>query len=130
MNRSRPLGLPRVGWLALALTSVALQLWLLYSTRPPTPVTFPGADKVVHFCMFGGVAGLFLLAGARRGPVVAASLAHALISELIQWRWVAGRSGSPRDLVADSAGILFAAWLAARILGPRRGHATGRHPQG
>lgn len=105
----------RPGWLALALAALALQLYLLYSTRPPTPVSFALSDKLVHLCMFGGVAGLFLLAGARRPWVVGLSMAHAVASELIQWRLVPGRSGSPLDALADALGIALAAWTAPRL---------------
>lgn len=102
-------------WLVLALAALALQFWLLYNTRPPTPVSFPYADKLVHLSMFGGVAGLFLLAHVRRALVLGLSLAHAVVSEFIQWRLVPGRSGSPLDVVADTVGILCAAWLAPRL---------------
>ncbi|MEL4504732.1 hypothetical protein AAEX63_07840 [Luteococcus sp. H138] len=115
MSTSRPLGLSRRGWLALALLSLLIQLWLLYSARPPTPVSFPYSDKLAHFCMFGGVAGLFVLAGVRRSWVLLASLAHAAVSELVQWRGIHGRSGSPWDFLADVAGIAAALWLASRI---------------
>lgn len=109
-----PLSMParprtvRPVWLTLALAALALQIWLLYSTRPPTPVSFALSDKLVHLCMFGGVAGLFLLAGVQRAGVVGLSVAHAVASEFIQWQLVPGRSGSPprrrRRLPRDCAG--------------------------
>ncbi|MFZ2259851.1 MAG: VanZ family protein, partial [Luteococcus japonicus] len=105
-----PLSMParprtvRPVWLTLALAALALQIWLLYSTRPPTPVSFALSDKLVHLCMFGGVAGLFLLAGVQRAGVVGLSVAHAVASEFIQWQLVPGRSGSPLDVAADCLG--------------------------
>lgn len=110
--------------MALAVVALVLQCWLLYSARPPNPLTFPGSDKVAHFCMFGGVTGLFVLAGVRRAWVLPANLAHAVVSELIQWRWIPGRSGSPLDFLADAAGIFLALWLASRI----RNWRPDQHP--
>lgn len=110
-----PHGRVRRIWLVLALGALALQVWLLYSTRPPNPASFAHADKLVHLGMFGGVAGLFLLARAPRAGVLGLSLVHAVVSELIQWRYVPGRSGSPLDVVADTVGILLAALLAPRL---------------
>lgn len=116
-----PLSMParprtvRPVWLTLALAALALQIWLLYSSRPPTPVSFALSDKLVHLCMFGGVAGLFLLAGVQRAGVVGLSVAHAVASEFIQWQLVPGRSGSPLDVAADCLGIGLAAWTTPRL---------------
>ena len=120
-----PLSMParprtvRPVWLTLALAALALQIWLLDSTRPPTPVSFALSDKLVHLCMFGGVAGLFLLAGVQRAGVVGLSVAHAVASEFIQWQLVPGRSGSPLDVAADCLGIGLAAAMAPSMV--RRG---------
>ena len=120
-----PLSMParprtvRPVWLTLALAALALQIWLLYSTRPPTPVSFALSDKLVHLCMFGGVAGLFLLAGVQRAGVVGLSVAHAVASEFIQGQLVPGRSGSPLDVAADCLGIGLAAAMAPSMV--RRG---------
>lgn len=117
----------RHAWLALALLVVPLHCYLLYSTNPPSPITFPYADKVAHFCIFGGVAGLFALAGVARRVIVPVALVHAVESEIVQYLWVPGRSGSPWDALADLVGVGFALWLAGVILRARFG-STAQSP--
>jgi VanZ family protein len=101
---------------------------------------FPAADKLVHIFLYGVLAGLCArplarLAAARArgmsGPALvltAAALAtfYGATDELHQ-RWVPGRSSDLEDLVADAAGAVAGALVAALVLRRRRdSHGGGR----
>lgn len=115
-------------------TSAAVTALLLYFSLSPRPVGaemalfFPGADKAVHFIMYLGVTGVYLLDHTRREhPRRAALRAAALITlgavalggllEIAQG--LTGRRTSDiLDFAANSAGCL-AALAAVRLwLGP------------
>lgn len=102
--------------MALAVAALGFQCWALYSPSAGGPQLFPHIDKVVHFVLFGSVTLLFLLAGLRRTAVLIANAAHAVASEVIQWRLIPTRSGDPVDLVADALGLAVAAVLADRTM--------------
>ena len=90
---------------------------LFVPTTAGAPV-FPYADKVVHLLLFA------LLAATARwrfGPsagVVAAVVAYAALSEVVQAVALPTRSGDLADLVADVAGIALATVLADRARRP------------
>lgn len=110
-------------WKMLGVLAVALQLWMLYTTSPPQGPSLAGIDKLAHLAMFALPAVAFAMAGIRALLVGLPLAAHAGISELVQYHWVAGRSGSPADVAADLLGIgggLAAAGLARR--GPGEGN--------
>ena len=84
---------------------------------------FPGADKIVHAIMFGGFTLCILLdrnrshgwpstleKADRYAPVIAS--AFGIVTELLQSRMDAGRSGDIYDLVADITGafLTYLAW--------------------
>jgi VanZ family protein len=81
----------------------------------------PGADKVVHAVLFGALAASARLrfGGARR--VLAAVLAYAVVSELVQALLLPRRSGDLLDVVADVLGALAGWWLAGRWQRPPAG---------
>lgn len=103
------------GWTALAAAATAIQLFAVYRpSGPPTELSLPGLDKVVHLVIFAAPVVLILLALAatdrgltRTGlaVTVGAFAAHAVISELIQGRFLGERSGDPADVLADLLGI-------------------------
>lgn len=122
-------------WAVLTFVFLAVLIWLLY-----TPVTgdapsifevianrvFPwldtstgGIDKVVHVSAFAAVTAAGLLAGWRARWVVGLNVAHALVSELIQWQFILGRTGDPIDAAADILGILCA-WIIVALLWTRK----------
>lgn len=77
--------------------------------------------KFVHMFEFGLLWWLWLRALGWRGhaPWTAAAIAIGYaISDEFHQTFVAGRQGSPRDVLIDSAGVLLAALLWHR-LGPR-----------
>ena len=100
----------------MALLSAYVLFW-------PSPagagLPVPGADKAVHLVLFlllAGTAGLRFGAGA---AVLAAVLAYAAGSELVQSVLLAERSGDLHDLLADAVGALVG-WQLVR----RRGAAV------
>ena len=97
--------------------AVAVSLYVLFV--PTTAgAAVPYADKVVHLLLFA------LLAGTARwrfGPsavVVAAVVAYAALSEVVQAVALPTRSGDLADLVADLAGVALATVLADRAHRP------------
>ncbi len=117
-------------WLLTVVVSVAI----LYLTLVPRPLPdvdiplFPGADKLVHALMFGGLAGAVALDWARwrgvsvltpcRLAVIAliATLAGGMI-ELLQLVMAMGRGCELWDFVADGCGAVSGAWLAGYVAG-------------
>ncbi len=135
-------------WVIVWLVLVAAQLAILYTPdlgegpgilaplwdvlRPlpgPTAMGEPGFDKIVHGLSFGAIAAAGMLAGWPTWLALALPAIHAPVSELIQWRWIDGRAGDWRDLLADWTGILLAwvlvtawkAWRGSRPRATRRG---------
>lgn len=107
-------GRARRWWRPLFVGAVAVQLVVLYVPRAVSP---PGGfpwDKVVHALIFGAAAWTGAKAGVRLRWLVAALLAHALISEGIQHWFLPHRSGDLRDSVADATGTLLATLLVVR----------------
>lgn len=118
----------------LTIITIAVILWMTLAPHPlgdeDIPL-FPGADKLVHAIMFGGLTIVALLDITRRQrwrPVPArclwfvailASLLGVLI-EICQWKMGLGRSFEWADIAADTAGAFLCAllWLSAapRIL--------------
>ena len=125
------------------LTTLAI-LWLTLAPHPlPTSgiKLFPGADKVVHGCMFGG---LFLMACLDRESIyskrrilwnpaqrmrftIIAAIGCTLFGgaiEVVQDAMRMGRSADWLDFVADGAGVVLAAVLTPWII---RRLFTGAH---
>lgn len=100
------------------------------SSRPGSefPATFDGADKIVHFVVFG-ILGV-LLAGAfgrvgrefpwRRLLLVTTAVALYGVLDEFHQAFVPGRAPSAGDVVADAAGgfvvtaVAYRFWLPAR----------------
>lgn len=116
----------------LAVLAVLGQLYGLYRvTGPPTPHWFPQADKLEHLLGFALPTALVLLtvAGRQRGGparppqrttglVVAVFAAHAVVSELVQHAFYAGRTGDPFDVLADWTGTALGLVVALALLRP------------
>lgn len=103
---------------------------ILYLTILPKPfeddniTLFPGADKLVHACMFGGLAITYFFDRFRSKKILnmqGALIVSLIVSitgtaiELVQQWMDAGRSGDIYDAIADTIGafaaIPLAAWL-------------------
>ena len=88
----------------------------------------PHIDKIVHFCMYGGVSGMLWLEylwGHRtyRSPMwhawIGATLCPLMFSaaiELLQEELTTHRGGDWLDFVANAAGIFFATLLGRYVL--------------
>lgn len=110
-------------WLVVFAVAVVVQLVVLYLPRAPaTPSGLAWLDKVVHAGVFAAAAVSALPAGLRArwvGPVFAG---HALLSEVVQARLLADRSGDPFDVLADLCGVGAGLVVGARLrAGARHG---------
>lgn len=109
--------IPRAAIPYLWMTVVFLLSSVPAGALPASPIR--GADKVIHFLLYGVLVLAFRPAAAsRRLPgewlpgAVAAALVFAMFDEVHQ-SWVPGRSPDPGDLLADAAGVAVAGVLAA-----------------
>ena len=97
---------------------LAVQLVAVY--LPGTPdgglelPWLPGADKIVHGLIFAIPVYLFARLSGRVGLVAGLFALHAVVSELVQWRFIPYRDGDPWDAVADLVGIGLAVLLFRR----------------
>lgn len=110
------------------LLTVIVELAILYLTLWPDPLPdndiqlFPHADKVIHFLMFGGLAGVACVDTSiwRRSTItIKTAMLIGLISalmggliEILQGTMGYGRSAEWLDLIADTAGAFTGAATA------------------
>jgi hypothetical protein len=117
-----------------AALAVVGQLIGLYLPLPPDTSWFPGADKLQHAVAFALPVLLIPLADALRRRadgrpprarilvlVVWVSVAHAVVSELIQHLAYADRVGDPLDVLADWSGVAVGGLVAGIGLALRPG---------
>ncbi len=113
----------------LSLLVIMAVLYLSFFKPPSVDLPlFPGFDKVVHICMYGGLSGMlwieFLRSHRKRplynhafwGAVVCPVLLGGFI-ELLQGYCTAYRSGDWLDFAANSLGVCLAtafAWFVIR----------------
>jgi VanZ family protein len=120
---------------ALALAWAALIFWA--SSRPnPFPFLPSGLlskDKLLHAAAYAVLAALVLgaLASGRRrvlGAIVLAAFLATAYGASDEWHqsYVPSRDPDPNDVVADAAGAVFGAAVAAVILRRRRARASIR----
>ncbi len=104
--------------------TVAVLIAILYLTLLPQPLgeedihLFEGADKVVHFIMFGGLTGTYIFDRYRlsqplgiRGALLAALCSSLLgaVVEYLQYAMHMGRAGNDLyDALANTAGAFCA----------------------
>lgn len=91
--------------------AVPVHLYGLYSPGEPDAVAwFPHADKVFHFIGFAipGSLGVLLV---RHWWPIAVLAGNAVVSELVQHRFLPNRQGSWADLAADLLGLVPAVLL-------------------
>ena len=88
---------------------------VLYAPRAPAVDTggLP-VDKLVHVLVFALPTAALIVAGVPRGWVIGLMAVHAPLSEVLQHRLLAERSGEPRDVVADLVGVALGALVAWR----------------
>lgn len=104
-----------------------LQLIVLYAPSTPEGPGIPGFDKVVHVGVFLLPALLGALAGIPVGWLGGLLAAHAVVSEIVQDRFLPGRAGDIWDVVADLVGVAIGLAVGAAIRSTlRRRAADGR----
>lgn len=123
--------LPRLQDIPSYQPTLAVAIVILYLTLFPKPLgeedvmMFPGFDKVGHFCMFGGMAGIFMYDRWRIGrplglrgawTAVFAAIAFGAVCERLQFVMQLGRSGNDLwDILANTLGAIaslpVACWL-------------------
>jgi hypothetical protein len=106
---------------------LAVQLVLLYWPRTVSPSGGLPWDKIVHALVFGLVMWTGVRAGIPARPWLAVSLAHGVLSEVLQGALLPNRSGDPWDAVADAVGLLLATRLYA-LLSPHVTRDVTRSP--
>ena len=87
---------------------------------PPSPISFPGDDKVVHAALYAVLGGLLRVALGRSGPAVALAAAYGVTDEVHQ-AFVPGRDADVFDGLADLLGAALGAAVAARTWRTWRG---------
>ncbi len=116
-------------WLLSGLCLVAI-LWLTLAPRPLGDneiMLFPGADKVVHFLMFGGFVFCIVLDWVRqhswrRAPAgvavaaIAAGVGLAVLTEILQQTMQLGRTFEAADMAADISGAIISGIVTAAFL--------------
>ncbi len=120
----------KLKWIPGYQLTLAVGVVILYLTLLPKPFgeedipLFPGADKLAHACMFGGLVLTYIFDRFRcsgivklRTAIYAAILAsvYGILIEILQLNMEMGRSGDVRDIVADIFGA-FAAVPATIML--------------
>ena len=102
--------------------------------KPPTfsePPLFPYFDKLVHFCMYGGLSGMLWLEFLRNHrhsdtpnfmhAWIGATLCPILLSagiELGQEYLTSYRGGEWADLLANNSGVVYATHISYYLLRP------------
>ena len=111
----------RIGFVA----ACALQLYGVYAPREAGPhVGIPQIDKIAHFFLFASVAFLGLKVGVPARWLLAALVANAIVSEIVQHYLLPQRDGDPFDALADLTGVALGTWLAFRVLRSTRLRGT------
>ena len=108
-------------WAPVAIWAALL---LVLGTRPAGQLPsapWPGFDKVAHALAYGVLGFAFVRARGTRGGLRAlllGALAGAAVGALDEWSqgFVAGRTSSAFDLLADLLGAAAGGWLAYRTI--------------
>src|SRR5699024_10557791 len=82
--------------------AVVVQLLALYLPKVPSTggMEVPGSDKAVHALVFGLVMLTGILAGVNARWLAVILLAHAVLSEVVQYTLLPHRTGDPMDALA------------------------------
>ena len=100
-------------WPLLVLALLAIVTIASLSPHMPAPGVM-SSDKLRHFLSYAAIAGPIALARPRGwGPMLLALLGWSIAIELIQP--YVGRSGDPRDFLANATGVGLGVFLAAGL---------------
>jgi VanZ family protein len=112
-HEARDMNLTRVWWtIGAFLVLAAIVICLMPPQQLPATVDFN--DKVGHLVGHGALAAYFAGLVPRRGwwKIFVFLLVFGVVIEFAQYFMQVGRDGDPRDLLANSAGVLFGLLLA------------------
>ena len=93
-----------------------LSAYVLFTPSTGGPTLFDGSDKVVHLLLFGALAATTRWRFGRSTAALAAVVAYAVVSEVVQAVLLSTRSGDAYDVVADLLGVALGWLLASRVL--------------
>jgi VanZ family protein len=109
------LNMPRPWRIVLLVAALIASMWAFFSPDPGTPEGAPGVlDLVAHVLIFALLAALAVWCFGAGARVVAALLAYAVVTEVVQLLLDNGRSASALDALADVAGIALTLTLWKR----------------
>ena len=113
----------------ISLLIIATVVYLSFFNPPSLEVPrFEGLDKVVHFCMYGGLSGVLWIEFFRNHKEVGVIMWHAWIGavlcpilfsgviEMLQEYCTEHRSGDWYDLVANVSGVCVATIFSLVVL--------------
>jgi len=104
--------------------AVLVSLAVLFAPPSDVPSSPPGADKLVHFTLFGVLALTGRWAGIGRAVLAVGLVLYAGGSELLQGTDLVDRDASVGDLLADSTGVVVGL-LGWRLTAGRQARAGG-----
>ena len=115
---------------SLAIILIVIYLSFFKPPRMDDIPLFPGVDKVVHFCMYGGMSGMLWLEFLRNHRKYETVLWHAWIGavlcpivmsgiiEILQEYCTTYRGGDWFDFLANTCGVIAATAFAWFVLRP------------
>lgn len=109
----------------LSIITILVILWLTLAPKPlgeKPPSLFPGADKIAHGIMFGGLVSMLMLDWQRKHQWERVSNKRAIIYafyvsifgimiEIAQYNMGLGRGFEYGDILADTIGAFLFAWI-------------------
>lgn len=114
----------------VSLTIIAIVIYLSFFKPPQMAIEqIPGIDKVIHFCMYGGLSGILWIEFLNNHPykrkswhvwigAVICPIAMSGIIELIQQYCTTYRGGEWSDFMANSLGVITATMIAYFLICP------------
>jgi VanZ family protein len=100
--------------------AVVLSLVVLFTPESGVPTAPPGTDKVVHLLLFALLAFTGRRAGMRWDALLAALVAYAGLSEVLQATLPIGRDGDVWDALTDVTGAALGLAVYALVAARRR----------
>ena len=109
----------RSAWLVGGWLLVSLIVYLSLTPHPPSPLSFPNADKLEHGFAYAVLSWWFCqiyLSLRQRGIVIVAMIIMGVVIEFLQG-WSGYRYFEYADMLANSTGVMLGYLLARTALG-------------